>query len=142
MKWRFVVVVILFWPLQAAAVELRHIHVVTGTKGLNHVPITVSNTRAEALSCTIQLAHWYSMRLADTAPEGHSVIDLWFDPATGTYVILNAGQDNMPVEALWCGISGRAYQTRADIALDRSKGAAPLARQIACAGADDRLVCN
>ena len=61
---------------------------------------------------------------------------------TGTFVILNAGQDNMPVEALWCGISERAYKTRADIALDRSKGAAPKARQIACAGADGRLVCN
>lgn len=142
MKWRLIVAGILLWPTQVEAVELHHIDVVTGTAGLSHVPVDVRNTGATPLTCTIELAHWYSMSLADALPGGRTVIDLWFEPASGTYLILNGKQENMPVEALWCGISGRAYQTRTAIELDRSAGATPRPREMTCAAKDGRLVCT
>ena len=142
MNWRLVFAGILLWPTLAEAVELRHIDVVTGTAGLAHVPIDVRNTGATPLSCTIQLAHWYSMSLGEALPGGRTVIDLWFDPVNGTYLILNEALENMPVEALWCAIAGRAYQSRAPIALNRSAGAVPKPRELTCAAPDERLICK
>lgn len=142
MTWRLLVAGFLLWPLQAQAVELRHVEVVTGTAGMSHVPVAVRNTGAIPLSCTVELAHWYSLRLAEALPGGRTVIDLWFDPASGTWLILNDKQENMPVEAAWCGIAGRAYETRMPIALDRSTGATPTPRVMACAVSGGSLACR
>lgn len=142
MNWKLLCAALLLWPVGAQAVELHHVHVVKGTAGLSHVPVTVRNTGAAPLSCTVQLAHWYSMGLSEALPGGRTLIDLWFDPASGAYLILNGIEDNMPVEAVWCGITGRAYETRTAVALDRSKGAAPKPRTINCAAAVDALVCK
>ena len=142
MKWRLGVAAFLLWPIQAQAVELRQIDVVTGTDGLSHVPVDVRNTGVVPLSCTIELAHWYSITLGDALPGGRTVIDLWFDPAKGAYLILNGKQENMPVEAAWCGIAGRAYQTRTPIVLDRNTGANPQPREMTCTASGDRLLCK
>jgi hypothetical protein len=106
------------------------------------VPARIINNGREPLVCTAQLAHWYSTMVGTAAPGLGARIDLWFDPATGTYLILNDKQDNMPVEALWCGIAGRAYITRATINLDRRIGVKVAAREIICAASNDRLVCK
>lgn len=142
MKWTVIVAGIMLWPLQAAAVELHYNHVDKGTAGLTHVPVAVRNAGAAPITCTIQLAHWYSLNLADALPGGGTVIDLWFNPKSGAYLILNDKTDNMPVEALWCGIAGRAFETRTAIELDRSKGAAPKPEVMRCVAAQDRLVCR
>lgn len=142
MNWKLVVAAIVFWPIQAHAVELHYIDVAKGTEGLVHVPVDVRNTGTAPLSCTIELAHWYSMNLGEALPGGRTVIDMWFDPAKGAYLVLNDRQDNMPIEAAWCGIAGKAYQTRVPIILDRSKGASPKSREIKCAAAGDRLACK
>ena len=142
MNWRLVIAGVLLWPLQAGAVELHHVDVVTGTQGLSHVPVDVRNTGIVPLSCTIELAHWYSMRLDDALPGGRAIIDLWFDPASGTYLILNGKQEQMPVEAAWCGLTGRAYETRMPITLDRGKGAAPVPRVMVCAASGEGLACK
>ena len=132
----------LLWSYPAVAVELRPVKVVTGTKGLVPIPVRISNTGAKPLSCTAQLAHWYSSIVAIASPGAEAQIDLWFEPASGAYLILNGKQENMPVEDIWCGIAGRAYETRATIELERSIGATVAARQIDCAAVNDRLVCE
>lgn len=142
LNFRLLLAGILLWPLPAGAVELHYNHVDKGTAGLSHVPLTVRNTGVAPLSCTVQLAHWYSISMADAAPGGTTLIDLWFDPAKGAYLLLNAGEDNMPVEALWCGIAGRAYETRTAILLDRAKGGTPKPEDISCAASEDRLTCD
>lgn len=142
MKWTLFVAGLLLWPLQAQAVELHYIQVVKGTEGLTYVPVDVRNTGIAPISCTIQLAHWYSLGLGEALPGAHTRVDLWFDKASGTYLILNDKQDNMPVEAVWCGIAGRAFETRTAIGLDRSKDAVPRPELMRCAAADDRLVCT
>jgi len=141
-KWTFIIAGIILWPLEAGAVELHYNHVDKGTAGLSHVPVVVRNTGAAPMTCTIQLAHWYSLTLGDTLPGGRKVIDLWFNPKSGAYLILNDKQDNMPVEALWCGIAGRAFETRTAIALDRSEGGAPEPEVMRCAAVDAHLVCQ
>lgn len=142
MVWRVFVLAILLSTISAGAVELRPVKVTRGTHGLTHVPVDVTNAGTEALTCTIQLAHWYSAAIVDTAPGASAHIDLWFAPASGTYLILNDKQDNMPVESLWCGIAGRAYETRAAIALDRQSRTAPAARKISCSVSGSHLSCK
>lgn len=126
----------------AAAVELREIEVRTGTEGLEAAPLTVTNRTGEPIACSAQLAHWYSTGLAEIAPAGSATIPLWFDPETGTVTVLNDKAENMPVEALFCGFAGRAYETRALVTLERAAGAAPGARSIACGEDGARLACR
>lgn len=142
MNWKLLAACLLLWPLEAQAVELHYIHVVKGTQGLSHVPVTVRNTGITPISCTIQLAHWYSVGLGEALPGAHTDIDLWFDKASGTYLVLNDIEDNMPVEAVWCGIAGRAFATRMELPLDRSKGAAPEPELMRCTAGTDRLACT
>jgi hypothetical protein len=142
LNWRLPIAGVLLWPLQAAAVELRAIDVVTGTAGLSPSPIEIRNASAVPLACTAELAHWYSVELGGIQPEARKIIDLWFDAATGTYVILNHKQENMPVEALWCGMTGRAYETRALLALERHTGGQAKAAQLTCSIAGERLACK
>lgn len=142
MMRRLVIAGLLLFPLEATAVELRQIKVVTGTGGLIHVPVEVTNASSEAMSCTLQLAHWYSIDLGTTAPGHNALIDLWFDRSSATYLILNDKQENMPVEAAWCGLAGRAYETRSEISLRRHAGNNPVARKITCVAPGGRLSCK
>ncbi len=124
----------------AQAVELHHITVRTGTDGLSPVSLTVANAGREPLACNADIAHWYSVELAAVAPGKTASLELWFDPSSGTYAALNDKRENLPVERLWCGIEGRAYATRSQIALDN--GAAPAARQLTCSDRTGSLACE
>ncbi|WP_378941263.1 hypothetical protein [Mesorhizobium sp. ANAO-SY3R2] len=127
----------------AAAVELHHITVRTGTDGLAPVTLTVTDAAGEAIACHADIAHWYSLELAQAAPGAELHIELWFDPQSGTYAALNDKRENLPVERLWCGFAGRAYATRALIPLDRRAEKLPaVAQALACAESDGRLVCR
>ena len=135
MYWRLGLAILLCGS-PAAAVELRAVTVKSGTDGLVGVPLTITNAGTSALACTAELAHWYSATVAPVPPGVAARVDLWFEPRTGTYILLNGKRDNMPVAALWCGIEGRAYETRAVIALE------PEARATACAPVAGRMVCT
>lgn len=132
-----------FTPVASAfAVELRAVNVRTGTEGLELVPFTISNEGREALACNADIAHWYSIEIANAAPGETARIELWFDPKTGTYAALNDKRENLPVERLWCGLAGRVYATRSQITLDRGQNAVATARKLVCTNASDRLVCR
>lgn len=128
--------------LTAHAVDLRSIDVRTGTVGLVRSVLSVSNIGTARLSCTAQLAHWYSAELAVLEPGDTARIELWVDPDTGTVALLNDKQENMPVEALWCGILGRAYETRAALTLHRDGTGVPVTRAVRCDGASGRVACE
>lgn len=131
--------VFLLFPDAGRAVELHEIDVDRGTDHLESVPIDLQNSGSVTLSCTAELAHWYSQPVATVAAGSGATVDLWFAPDTGTFALLNEQEDNMPVEALWCGIAGRAYETRAALRLDRGS-AAP--QRIDCAASGDRVICE
>lgn len=141
MKIRYVLPVMLAFSSFANAVELHHVIVRTGTDGLDMVALTISNAGREGLSCNADFAHWYSAGIATVEPGKSASVELWFDPKTGTFTILNDKRENLPVERLWCGLSGRVYATRVQIALDRAD-AAKGARAVSCAMAQDSLVCR
>lgn len=124
------------------AVELRPVSVRKGTEGLVNTPLVVANSGSVQLACKANLAHWYSTEIATVAPDATARIDLWFDPKTGTYTLLNDKQENMPVEALWCGIDGRAYATRAPLPLDRRLAAEHSANTVRCSADAGRTVCE
>lgn len=126
----------------AQAVELHHITVRTGVEGLDPAPIAVTNSTAAPIICVAQLAHWYSEVVAKAGPGASARIALWQDSSTGAFVALNDKQENMPVEALWCGFEGRSYETRAALPLDRGRPAGTVPRSIACLEEAGRLACS
>ncbi|RCW77891.1 hypothetical protein [Phyllobacterium bourgognense] len=141
MKIRYVLPVALAFTSFANAVELHHIIVRKGTDGLDMVPLTISNVGNEGLSCNADFAHWYSAGIATVEPGESARLELWFDPKTGTFTILNDKRENLPVERLRCGLSGRAYATRVQITLDRTD-AAKGERAVSCVTRHDSLVCR
>lgn len=141
MEIRYVLPVMLAFSSFANAVELHHVTVRTGTDGLDMVPLTISNAGSEGLSCNADFAHWYSAGIATVEPGKSTRVELWFDAKTGTFTILNDKRENLPVERLWCGLSGRAYATRVQITLDRAH-AAKGERAVSCTMAQDSLVCR
>jgi hypothetical protein len=138
---KYVIPAIFGLTMTASATELHSIEVRTGTNGLDLLPLTVDNRAPEPIRCSAEIAHWYSLELV-LAQAGESVeIELWFDPASGTYTTLNEKDENLPIERLWCGFAGRAYETRSQILLDRS-GASPAPQRVACANSAGRLDCR
>ena len=113
-----------------------------GTEGLARVPIVMENAGPEEVVCSVALAHWYSLDLGRAAPGGRMEATLWSDPRDGTLVALNAEADQMPVGALWCGIAGRSWATRALIDVERRAGAVPKPIRLVCRGEGDRLACR
>lgn len=100
------------------------------------------NLAAETITCAATLAHWFSIEIG-TAGAGERVqAELWRDPDSGAVLLLNEHGDRMPVEALWCGLEGRSWQTRSPIALDRTPGAAPARIELDCRAAGGRLACT
>lgn len=141
MKAAIVSLLVLFAASSASAVELRSIDVRRGTEGLAAAPVSITNATGDAVSCIGELAHWYSAELASVAAGETAVIVLWHDPETGAFTAMNDKQENMPVESLWCGLDGRAYATRALVALPRQAGTAP-SLALTCTMGSDRLACE
>lgn len=110
--------------------------------GLVPQAFSARNLGTEPITCAATLAHWFSIELG-TAAKGESVTArLWHDPESGAVLLLNEHGDHMPVEALWCGLEGRSWQTRSPIRLDRNAGAAPAGIELDCRAADGRLACT
>ena len=142
MKVVFALALLPLLATTAGAVELRPIEVRRGTEGLEPAPLSIANTAGVPVVCVGELAHWYSAELAAIATGATATIDLWFDPETGTVSALNEARENMPVESLWCGIAGEAYETRATVALAREAGATAKPRTLTCTMGDTRLTCE
>ena len=113
-----------------------------GTAGLIALPFEALNAGPGTIACGVALAHWYSVDLGEAAPGAAVRAALWIDPRTGGTVLLNAGQDQMPVQALWCGIAGRAWTTRSLLPLRPETSAKPPSLRLTCAPEGERLVCR
>ena len=85
--------------------------VARGTAGLVEVPFRAVNAGAADMECKAALAHWYSVDLGRAAPGASLAATLWYDPRDGNVFILNAAEDHMPVQMLWCGAGPEAWAT-------------------------------
>ncbi|WP_066706600.1 hypothetical protein [Celeribacter ethanolicus] len=104
-----------------------------GTDGLSPVAFEIANTGEIALSCSVKLAHWYSLELGQAAHGVSLSAMLWSNPETGEVFMLNPIGDQMPVERLWCGVSGRSWDTRFEMPLLRTAGRAEPDLRFDCA---------
>ncbi len=112
-----------------------------GTAGLAPLAVTAVNRTETPIACGAAVAHWFSVDLATATPGETATIALWRDPATGAVFTLNEHADRLPVERLWCGVAGRAWATRSEIALPKHAGdAADVA--LACTRDGERLACR
>lgn len=80
MKIGYVLPVVLAFTSLANAVELHQVIVRIGTDGLDMVPLTISNSGKDGLSCNADFAHWYSGGVATVEPGKSAHVELWFDP--------------------------------------------------------------
>lgn len=100
------------------------------------------NGSGRPIACTAQIAHWFSFPVGRAAPGGAVRSGLLSDPSTGTVFIDNGAGDLLPVETLWCGFEGRAWETRHVVPLARRRGEAPGDVAVTCTPGDGRLRCR
>lgn len=113
-----------------------------GAAGLRAVSLSVTNTGEAAIACGAAVAHWFAVDLG-RAEAGDTVgIALFVDAATGTQYLLNDNGDRLPVEAIWCGLAGRTWASRAMIGPPRRAGEPAAAVTLSCRADDGRLSCR
>lgn len=103
-----------------------------GTDGLTQLDFSVENGGQATVSCDVKLAHWYSDHLTTIAPGKTEGFTLWSDAKNGAVYMMNATQDRMPVERLWCGLEGKSWDTRHEIDLPRLGGQTATAAALRC----------
>ncbi len=103
-----------------------------GTEGLAAVPFRVRNETGRPLVCAAAMAHWYSADVGTIPPGGSFEARLWSKPASGEVFLLNAGEDRMPIQTLWCGYQGADVSTRSLVALHRRAGVVEPAVDLTC----------
>jgi hypothetical protein len=117
--------------------------IVTGTDGADAVQLRIRNNGDDDITCLASLAHWYSEKLGRAAPGSSLETELWHDANTGVLNLLNATQNRMPIEAIWCGSAAAHHATRARINLPHLAGNVPSEIIRNCAvRPDGRLTCD
>lgn len=127
-------------PAQAeSGTDVPYSGIIHGTEGADPVEISVVNETGVPLDCDAALAHWYSDELGRIAPNDELTLTLWHDTKSGVLNLMNATNDRMPVEALWC--STDAARTRLSLPIRAGKIEATLRFSCRVSG-DTGLSCN
>ncbi len=127
-------------PAQAESGEyVPYSGIIHGTDGADPVEISISNATGGSLKCEVALAHWYSDDLGQIAPGDELTLTLWHDRETGVLNLMNATDDRMPVEAVWC--SNDAARTRLNLPIASGEAEATL-RYSCHAGEANGLNCD
>ncbi|MEA9391263.1 hypothetical protein SJI19_12040 [Acerihabitans sp. TG2] len=113
-----------------------------GTQGLSIIPLTLTNRGNNPLTCSVSTAHWYSVPLGDIQSGKTLHVTLWKNIDSGEIYLLNIHQDQMPVQSLWCGERGNAYNTRQQLTLPDRRGVAPGSISLQCHVQGDRVRCQ
>jgi hypothetical protein len=103
----------------------------------HQIAVEVKNRSGRPITCSVQLAHWFSAELGTAAPDGIISAGFVSNPATGTVFILNDAGERMPVEIAWCGFAGSAWETRGQL---NFTGADEI--HILCEAKGERLSCR
>ena len=98
--------------------------IIHGTEGAEPVQISVANETGSSLDCRAALAHWYSDELGQIEPGDRLTLTLWHDRKTGVLNLMNATDDRMPVEAIWC--AGEKARARLDLPMTAGEKASTL----------------
>lgn len=108
------------------------------------VQITVDNQTGGRLECQAVAGHWYSFDLGTGAAAATMTFDMAVDPMTGTVVMWNSAMDPVPLESIYCGIAGKAWDTRFTFPLRRIAETADADETSAfvCEAAEGRVACR
>lgn len=98
--------------------------IIHGTDGADPVEISIMNKTGGPLDCRAALAHWYSDELGRIVAGDQLSLTLWHDSETGVLNLMNATNDRMPVEAVWC--TTETARTRLDLPMTTGKAEARL----------------
>lgn len=110
--------------------------------GMGRAAFEARNLSSRPIACTAQIAHWFSVSLGRAAPGDAVRTELLSDASTGAVFLDNGAGDLLPVEALWCGFEGRAWETRSLMPLARKRGEALTGLVMSCGDEGDRLHCR
>ncbi|WP_393963084.1 hypothetical protein [Roseovarius sp. S4756] len=106
--------------------------IIHGTDGADQVEVSIVNETGVSIECRAALAHWYSDDLGRIMPQGQLTLTLWHDSETGVLNLMNATNDRMPIEAIWCATD--TTRTRLDLPMTTGKAEARL--RFACVKSD------
>jgi hypothetical protein len=105
---------------------------------------TVLNSTEHSLTCQALAARWYAFELGSKAPGRRFTVLMSLDPATDTVSMFNDIHEAVPIETLYCGYSGRAWETRFQFPLHRlADEAAPTGGvTLTCRSQKSALICS
>ncbi len=95
------------------------------------VRLDIANATGAGLECQALAAHWYSFPVRRVAPGQDLAVEFAFSGG----VVFTPG-NALPVEAFYCGLAGRAWATRGDVAIR------DVLARAAAAGGTARLTCR
>ncbi len=107
------------------------------------VRIEILNDTAAPMACQILAVHWYTpLPVANAAPGQAASLTLAFDAARGEAV--DDPERKLPLETLFCGHVGRAWETRGTLDLRSLAARAATAgvARAACTDAGETLRCT
>jgi hypothetical protein len=79
---------------------------------LGAFPIAIENRTGGTLSCYATAGHWYGFDLGSVQGGGVMRLPLSLRPADGTLSLQNSLGQPVPIQMIYCGDAGRAYDTR------------------------------
>lgn len=108
------------------------------------VHVTAENQTGGPLECQAVAGHWYSFDLGTGAVGATMTFDMAVDPMTGTVVMWNSAMDPVPIESVYCGVAGEAWDTRFTFPLRRIAETAEADETSAfvCEAAAGRVTCR
>lgn len=84
----------------------------TASQSLGPFPIAIENHTSAALACYALAGHWYGFDLG-TVPGGHVMrLPLSLRAADRTLSLQNSLGQPVPIQMIYCGDAGNAYDTR------------------------------
>ncbi len=135
-------ILFLFCIYGQAGCAAENNHFGRGTEGLSIIPVTLTNSGNTPLLCSVSTAHWYSVALGDIQQGKTLHFSLWKNIRSGEVFVLNARQDQLPVQTLWCGASDNAYESRQQLALPDRRNGVPQPIALHCAALNGRVHCQ
>lgn len=115
-----------------------------GSAKLLPLHFTILNSTDSELTCQALAARWYAFELGNDASGRRLTVEMSLDPATETVSMFNDIHEAVPIQTLYCGYSGRAWETRFEFPLHRLAGeAAPKGGvTLTCRSQKSGLICT
>jgi hypothetical protein len=115
-----------------------------GSAKLLPLHFTILNSTESELTCQALAGRWYAFELGNDAPGRRLSVEMSLDPTTQTVSMFNDIHEAVPIQTLYCGYSGRAWETRFQFPLHRLAGEAAPKGEVAltCRAQESALICT